>query len=469
MHTQAVAARRYHSQFTRIQTSKSSVRSVIVFIAAFLLGTSGLAMAATKCVNPGGTGGCFASINAAVAAAASNDTIKVAAGTYHEDVVIPKPLSIVGAGAGRSIVDATGLSNGFNIDGHNHAGLNHVVVTGFTVRNANFEGILITDSSYVTVWDNHVTGNDKSLTFSPDPHCPGLPPYLVAGQDFDCGEGIHLSGVTHSTIGSNLVEHNSGGILLSDDTGLTSDNLISGNVVSENPFDCAITLASHHFEFGFNPAFGVFHNTVAGNTITRNGLATNEGAGVGIFAGPPGGQNYGNVVIGNLMEANGLPGVTMHSHSPFQNLNDNLIVGNQISKNGPDGDVPTSGPTGIVVFSDTVGGAPPITGTVISQNIISDEEIGIAVATNGAVDAHLNSLLDKHDIGLANLSGGTVDAQRKLVGMQRRADRRQMLPDRRAECRIRSVADKADPRGQGGRQGVTRCDGPSGTHSRRGL
>ena len=66
----------------------------------------------------------------------------------------------------------------------------------------------------------------------------------------------------------------------------------------------------------------------------------------------------------------------MHSHSPFQNLNDNLIVGNQISNNGPDADVPTSGPTGIVVFSDTVGGAPPITGTVISQNIISDEEIG---------------------------------------------------------------------------------------------
>jgi pectin methylesterase-like acyl-CoA thioesterase len=132
-------------------------------------------MAGTKCVNPGGTGGCFASINAAVAAAASNDTINVAAGAYHEDVLIPKPLSIVGAGAGHSIVDATGLSNGFNIDGHNHAGLNHVTVTGFTVKNANFEGILITDSSYVSIWDNHVTGNDKSLTFSPGPHCPGLP------------------------------------------------------------------------------------------------------------------------------------------------------------------------------------------------------------------------------------------------------------------------------------------------------
>jgi len=121
-------------------------------------------------------------------------------------------------------------------------------------------------------------------------------------------------------------------------------------------------------------------------------------------------------VIGNVMEGNGLPGVTMHSHAPFQNLNDNLIVGNQISDNGPDGDVPTSGPTGIVVFSDVAGGAPPITGTVISQNVISNEEIDIAVATNGSVDAHLNSLLDKRDIGFANLSGGTVDARQNWWG-----------------------------------------------------
>jgi hypothetical protein len=69
-------------------------------------------------------------------------------GTYHEDVVVPMPLSIVGAGAGQSIVDATGLCNGFDIDGHHHPDLSHVLVTGFTVENANFQGILITDSSY---------------------------------------------------------------------------------------------------------------------------------------------------------------------------------------------------------------------------------------------------------------------------------------------------------------------------------
>src|SRR3954467_3354384 len=182
MHTRSVAARRnYIRCLTQPHKSKSGLRVIVPFI-AFFFGTSGLALAASKCVNPGGSGGCFASINAAVAAASSNDTIEVAAGTYHEDVIVPMPLSIVRAGAGQSIVDATGLSNGFDIDGHHHAGLSHVMVTGFTVRNANFQGILITDSSYVTIWANHVIGNDRSLNVGPPPTCPGIPPYFAAGE-----------------------------------------------------------------------------------------------------------------------------------------------------------------------------------------------------------------------------------------------------------------------------------------------
>jgi hypothetical protein len=282
----------------------------IGFFAAFLLGTSSLAIGATRCVNPGGTGGCYRSINLAVAAAAPNDTIEVAPGTYHEDVVVTKPLSLVGSGAGRSIIDATRLANGIDIDGHNHPGLSHVVVTGFTVRNANFQGILITDSSFVTIFSNHVTLNDKSLNVGPPPTCPGLPPYFVAGEGFDCGEGLHLSGVNHSTIASNLVDHNAGGILISDDTGATYDNLISGNVVKNNPFDCGITLASHHFwlpGMPTSPEWGVFHNTISANIAAYNGLSTGEGAGVGIFAGPPGAKDYGNVVVGNQLFGNALP------------------------------------------------------------------------------------------------------------------------------------------------------------------
>ena len=53
-------------------------------------------LAATLCVNPAGTKGCFSKIGAAVRAASPNDTINVAAGTYKEDVIIGKPLSLIG-------------------------------------------------------------------------------------------------------------------------------------------------------------------------------------------------------------------------------------------------------------------------------------------------------------------------------------------------------------------------------------
>lgn len=370
------------------------------------------ALAADQCVNPGGTGGCMASINAAIAAAGPNDTVTVARGTYAEDVVIDKPLALIGAGSQNTIIDASGLDNGINVDGHNNAGLAHVVVSGFTVANANFQGILVTDARDVTIRDNHVTGNDRSLEpfHAGGPVCPGLPSYFEAGEGFDCGEGIHLSGVSQSSVADNMVEDNAGGILISDDTGPNHDNLITGNTVQDNPYDCGITLASHYFSLAPvpDPTVGVYHITVTGNTSARNGLQTGEGAGVGIFAGPPGAQNWGDVVVGNKLVDNGLPGVSMHSHLPFQKLTDHVIAGNTISGNGPDSDPGTTVPTGIDVFSDTGAGAPPITGVLISGNTIRNEGIDVAVKTPGDVAAHLNNF--SSSIGVSNLGTGSVNA-----------------------------------------------------------
>jgi hypothetical protein len=56
-----------------------------------------------------------------------------------------------------------------------------------------------------TVANNHLIGNDKSLSFAGGaPNRPGLPTYFIDFQGFDCGEGIHLSGVDHSTIANNF-------------------------------------------------------------------------------------------------------------------------------------------------------------------------------------------------------------------------------------------------------------------------
>jgi parallel beta-helix repeat protein len=376
---------------------------------------SQIAAGATLCVSTKPNSTCpYSTIRAAVAAASTGDVIQVTHGTYHEDVVIGKAMSLIGENSSNTIIDATGLSNGIYVDGLDHGGILGVAVSGFQVQNANYEGILVTNASQVTITDNHVLRNNISLDIN-SATCTDQPPFET-NEGFDCGEGIHLSGVDHSIVANNLVENNAGGILLSDDTGATHDNLILGNTVQNNPFDCGITLASHQL-FNSNPpvSAGVFHNTITGNTSEHNGFQVpGAGAGVGLFAPAPFAQTYGNVVVNNTLTANGIPGVAMHAHAPGAKLSDNMVAGNNISGNGADTeDTATPGPTGINVSGGDDGFGNPlavITGTVIAGNVIRQETVGVAVKTNAAVGAHLNDFINVVT-GVDNIHGGPVDAQ----------------------------------------------------------
>jgi hypothetical protein len=74
-------------------------------------------------------------------------------------------------------------------------------------------------------------------------------------------------------VSNNTSEKNSGGILLTDETSATHHNLIIGNVVHDNPFDCGITLASHPPapNTGLTSPPGVCSNTIANNDSFHNG------------------------------------------------------------------------------------------------------------------------------------------------------------------------------------------------------
>ena len=397
--------------------------SLPLFVGALLIAAACQPSFAEKksCVKPGGKAGCYPTIAAAVAAASPGDEIRVEPGTYKEAVVIGKSLSLIGTNSRNTIIDATGLGNGVYVDGLDNPGLRDVLVSGFTIENAKYEGVLVTNASDVTIRDNHVLNNDTSLNIE-IPACPGQPPFET-GEDFDCGEGIHLTGVAYSTVAGNIVEENSGGILLSDDTGETHDNLITGNVVRDNPFDCGITLASHAPGPGSTaPHLGIVHNLIVANQSLRNGFQVpGAGAGVGIFSDGSGiGKVSGNIILNNQLRNNGIPGVAFHSHVgpnfglPADNLNDNVIIANRISGNGADiGDTPTPGPTGINISSGF--GGTPITGTVISGNTIDQEAADVVVGTPAEVDLHFNNLLGGQ-IGVDNLGPGTVNATRNYWG-----------------------------------------------------
>ncbi|MDA8033029.1 MAG: right-handed parallel beta-helix repeat-containing protein [Actinomycetota bacterium] len=367
----------------------------LVGFGAVLLAAGGLAAAGGPLAGasaPAGTlqvgcGSSYTTIGAAVKAAAAGDTVQVCSGTYTEDVAVTKPLTIVGSGA---VVDAANLDNGFTVSASG------VTIQGFTVEHAVGEGILVAPTkggpavTGVSILDNTVTGNDQgNPTGAPITTSSYAACNATENVPGDCGEGIHLESVTGSTVSGNTVTGNSGGILLTDELGPVSGNLVQSNTVSDNVLDCGVTLAGH----SPGAVGGVFDNRVVGNQITGNGTK-GQGAGVVLATGVPsgpygaGGAVYDNVVSGNTISGNGLAGVTIHGHATGENLSGNVVEGNQIGTNNlagdPDftsfgGDYLAGSTTGVLVAS-----LSPLTVTIEGNTISSDAVAVWLGSVNGA-------------------------------------------------------------------------------------
>jgi parallel beta-helix repeat protein len=316
-----------------------------------------------------------ATIGYVVSLAGAGDTVVVRPGVYNEDVLISTAVHL--RGTGNPIIDATGRDNGIVITGAGAAGSS---VEGFTVQNATFEGILVRQTSDVTIADNVVKGNNRGI-FLPASQQTGecAANGLIPG---DCGEGLHLWSVTDSKVQRNWVANNAGGILLTDESGPTAFNLIQDNTVVNNQYDCGITIAGHNPKAAPggvpNPATaGIYGNIVIQNRADRNGVA-GEGAGILLAGAGPGTAVYNNQVIDNEASGNGLSGLTLHNHAPGQDLNGNVIVGNRFSNDNLDGDsdfdpYTDTQTTGILLASAVT----PLSGTVVRDNKISDVYYGI--------------------------------------------------------------------------------------------
>jgi parallel beta-helix repeat protein len=335
------------------------------------------------------TAAAYHSIDAAMAAVAANGTVVLCGGIYGEDVTVTKPLTI--RGTSNATINATNQINGVSIKSSN------VTITGLTVENAIGEGILADGVKNIVIQGNVVKHND--LGDSPVNAVPNSYPFCAENQGVpgDCGEGIHLMGVSNSTVTGNTSTGNSGGILVSDETGPAAHNRIIGNVVTDNLSACGITIVGH------NPAAapggvpaptvaGVYDNDIIGNRTSGNGI-DGAGAGVVIATGAPGGAVYNNTVEGNAINGNGMAGVTVHSHVPGQYMNGNVILGNQIGTNNLNGDPDFAPVTDMQTTGIVVATVSPlsiqITGNAISGNHFGIWTTGPATVKNVKTNAFL--------------------------------------------------------------------------------
>ena len=337
----------------------------------------------------------YSSVGAAVAAAAPGATVVVCRGTYAEDVLVNKSLRLEGRHA---TIDATGLENAIQVVASD------VSVRGLTLVNANGEGLLVgvdtmADATLlppsVVISDvsiDHVAAinDNKGFNGTENSNCkyPG-----------DCGGGIHLSVTTRSSVRDSTVVGNSDGILITDDYGPASHNLIEDNWVTDNKTECGIVLPSHNsgavtFDpttyavTGRNPSVGgVFDNIVRDNVTLRNGTAKappefgggGSGSGIGVFGSGPGTGAYDNVIKDNYSAGNGMAGFTIHAHLPGgEDVNGNAVLDNKFGTNnvGGDGYDGPTGPTDYATTGIAVYSAAKVHMT-IEDNTISHNEIGI--------------------------------------------------------------------------------------------
>jgi parallel beta-helix repeat protein len=303
------------------------------------------------------------SISAAVAAARPGDTVVVCDGIYKDEVVIRKPLTLIGrAGA---VIDAKGqrkLNVGGEIGGSigiGVVGTHDVRVSGFKVEYAGVDGILVWSSSYVSVTSNVLVHNGTL--------------------------GVNLNGSSWSHVTNNVAEDNTeGGFLVADDGGRTSHNDVSYNVASHNAGGGGVILAGHSTE-------GVTDNLVSHNVLTDNGWTrSHSGGGVVIATSVAKETVADNLVTGNDIHGNGLAGVTIHGHLPGENLNGNWITDNNIGVNDTIGDsIGLSASSSSKDVADVrttgilVGTASPIR-VRISGNKIHDNHFGVFLEGKGA-------------------------------------------------------------------------------------
>jgi hypothetical protein len=453
-----------------------SAAVVVVGLAAMLIIClpDGAQASSNLCVNPHGSQGCFATIQAAIdAVSAPNTTVVVHPGTYTASCTAPACSVATISSAAKNgsslaglalqcaaskthpvILDATSLDHAVYV-----SGVNQVSVEGCVGENAAREGILVENADNVDIADNEVDNNDRAMAATVGKGSPPCPTFISPGtpgtgviqccpdafsggpgnfpeDNDDCGETIHLRSVTNSVVEGNSVHDNIGGILLTDETGPNDNNLIADNNSSHNLAfggDCGVTLPSHIActssstdvtgctlaapKGGVFQGNGVFHNAVVRNVLNHNGAS-----GAGMFANPgipPGAATkvYGNLVSDNVVMDNGQPGIAIHVHAANGKADHNVIVENILSGNGGDSEAEGSSPpkTGIEVLSNgnfpPFSPATPIVGTIISQNRVSHEDIDVWVGnTATAANIFLSDLLGKSAIGVDNAGTGSVTA-----------------------------------------------------------
>ena len=172
----------------------------------------------------------FHTIQEAVNASSSGDTVFVWNGTYNENIVIDKPLSLVGENPLNTIVDGNKTGVVICLNSGN------VNVSGFTIKDGGSSGLYIWDGHDCNVHNVIIMNNsDEGIACVNSYNC--IFENLTTSHNT---HGIYFGGTYDSKITNVTISDNNVGIYLT----MSGRSLIVNNVIQEN--DVGVYLKGEH-------------------------------------------------------------------------------------------------------------------------------------------------------------------------------------------------------------------------------
>jgi parallel beta-helix repeat protein len=269
-----------------------------------------------------GSGGQYTTITEAVNAAQPGDTITISAGTYAENVVVTKSVTIKAASPGSTVVTAADPSKDvFLVQAKN------VRIEGFTITGATgASGVHVDHSSSCIVTGISAHGNDKAVYLDGATNCE-----VSSSNLADNGYGVYCDNASNNTISSTIATGELGGAkALGDGIYMYYS---SGNTIT-------------HTNLSANHVYGIslFHSS--GNTITNNTILNNQDIGVRLR------ESNNNTLTFNTVTGNVNLGILSISET-----GDQIYLNNFISQPNPMSEVQGTVLNSPQQLSYTFGGA----------------------------------------------------------------------------------------------------------------
>jgi parallel beta-helix repeat protein len=246
-------------------------------------------------VNTTGTGGAYTSIQDAIDNANDGDIIYVYNGSYYENVEVDKTINLIGESKENTVIDGSGSGDVVNIT------VNWVNITGFTITNGDYYGIILFSSSNTTITKNIITNN--------------------------VGGGIYLELSYSNIITNNVVSKNQQGITNIN----SSNNQIENNTISNRYIGVQFILYSNNNTVKNNTIFnnqhyGIYITYSLNNLITNNNI-NNSDYGI-LISGTMSYESSYNIIRENNISNN------WHGIYFFHYASRNKIINTTLQNNG---------------------------------------------------------------------------------------------------------------------------------------